>query len=94
MIEYICPYPYEKSIPIPPFPPHFVVPKFDKYKGKEDPKAHIGEFFTAFIEATREDSYLMIFFPRSLCRQEKEWFFLLPPEIKSWDELAKAFIHN
>ncbi|GLJ36063.1 hypothetical protein SUGI_0723640 [Cryptomeria japonica] len=37
----ICPYPFDKSIPMPPFPAHFVMPKFDKYRGKGDPKAHI-----------------------------------------------------
>lgn len=37
----ICPYPFDKSIPMPPFPTHFVTPKFDKYRGKGDPKAHI-----------------------------------------------------
>lgn len=55
-IHKICPYPFDRSKPMPPFPPHFVVPKFDKYKGKGDPKAHTREFFTTFIELAQEDS--------------------------------------
>lgn len=32
----ICPYPFDKSIPMHPFPTHFMTPKFDKYRGKGD----------------------------------------------------------
>lgn len=59
----ICPYPFDKSIPMPPFPPHFVTPKFDKYRGRGDPKAHIRQFFTACIEVAAEETYLMRLFP-------------------------------
>lgn len=62
----ICPYPYNKIIPMPPFHPHFMKPNFDKYRGKEDPMAHIREFFTACIEVAREESYLMRLFPQNL----------------------------
>lgn len=55
----IYPYPFDKSIPMTPFPPHFVTPKFDKYKGKGDPMAHIIEFFIACIEVAGEKTYLM-----------------------------------
>ncbi|GLJ58138.1 hypothetical protein SUGI_1421190 [Cryptomeria japonica] len=62
----ICPYPFYKSIPMPPFPTHFVMPKFDKYRGKGDPKAHIRQFFIACIEVVAEETYLMRLFPQSL----------------------------
>ncbi|GLJ20143.1 hypothetical protein SUGI_0365630 [Cryptomeria japonica] len=90
----ICPYPFDKSIPMPPFPTHFVMPKFDKYRGKGDPKAHIRQFFTACIEVAAEDTYLMRLFPQSLGDQAMEWFSQLPPGIKSWGDLAKAFIQH
>lgn len=37
----ICPYTFDKSIPMPLFPPHFVTAKFDKHRGKGDPKPHL-----------------------------------------------------
>ncbi|GLJ07896.1 hypothetical protein SUGI_0076310 [Cryptomeria japonica] len=90
----ICPYPFEKSIPMPPFPTHFVTPKFDKYRGKGDPKAHIRQFFTACIEVATKETYLMRLFPQSLGDQAMEWFSQLPPGIKSWGDLAEAFIQH
>ncbi|GLJ23128.1 hypothetical protein SUGI_0436420 [Cryptomeria japonica] len=90
----ICPYPFDKSIPMPPFPTHFVMPKFDKYRGKGDPKAHIRQFFTTCIEVAAEETYLMRLFPQSLGDQAMEWFSQLPPDIKSWGDLAEAFIQH
>lgn len=58
----ICLYPLDRSIPMPPFPPHFVTPNFDKYKGKGDIKTYIREFFIACIEVANEESYLMRLF--------------------------------
>lgn len=87
----ICPYPFDRRIPM---PPHFVTPKFDKYKGKGDPKAHIREFFMACIEVANEESYLMRLFLQSLGGQAMEWFSKLSPCIKSWGDLAKAFIQH
>lgn len=49
-----------------PFPPHFETPKFDKYRGKRDPRDHVKEFFTANIEVAHEETYLMHLFPKSL----------------------------
>lgn len=42
-------YPYDRSLYMLAFPPHFETPKFDKYKGKGDPRDHIREFFTSCI---------------------------------------------
>lgn len=55
-LEDLRPYPYDRSLYIPPFPPHFETPKFDKYKGKGDPRDHIRELFTSCIEVAHEDT--------------------------------------
>ena len=39
-----CPYPFDKTITMTPFPKHFEIPKFDKFRGKSDPVTHIKEF--------------------------------------------------
>lgn len=44
------PFPFDHTLYMPPFPPHFEMPKFDRYQGKGDPREHIREFFTTCIE--------------------------------------------
>ena len=39
--ENVCPYPFDRAITTTPFPKHFEVPKFDKFRGKADPVTHI-----------------------------------------------------
>lgn len=90
----VCLYPFNKSIPVPPFPPHLVTPKFDKYRDKGDPKAHIREFYIACIEVAREESYLMRLFWKILGGQAMEWFSKLSLGIKSCGELGEAFIQH
>lgn len=41
----ICPYLYDPSISVAPYPVGFKIPKFEKYKGKGDPRDHVCEFF-------------------------------------------------
>lgn len=79
---------------MPPFLPHFMTPKFDKYRGKGDPKTHIREFFTACIKVAREKTYPIQLFTQSLGGQAMEWFSQLPQGIKSWSDLAEAFIQH
>lgn len=93
-MEYLRPYPYDRSLYIPPFPPHFETPKFDKYKRKGDPRDHIRYFFTPCIEVVHEDTYILRLFPKSLGEPALEWFSHLPPRITSWGKLAKLFIYN
>ena len=40
-----CPYPFDKTIMMTPFPKRFEVPKFDKFRGKSDPVTHVKEFY-------------------------------------------------
>lgn len=77
-----------------PFPPHFETPKFDRYRGKGDPRDHIKEFFMACIEVAIEYTYLMRLFPKSLGGSALEWFSHLPLTITSWGDIAEHFIAN
>lgn len=43
----LCPYPFDKSIMTMPFPKHFEMTRFDKYKGKGDPRHHVKQLFMA-----------------------------------------------
>lgn len=37
----ICPYPFDRNMHIPPFLQGFETPKFEKYRGKGDPRDHV-----------------------------------------------------
>jgi len=91
-LEDISPYPFDKSLKMNAFPFQFEVPKFDKYKGKGDPRDHIREFSAACLEVAHNDTYLMRLFPRSLGGQATEWFSRLPPGIKTFNELLNLFV--
>jgi len=58
-LEDLYPYPFDQLIVMLQFLPHFVVPKFDKYRGKTDPIEHIREFFTSFINVANDELYFM-----------------------------------
>jgi len=91
-LEDIAPYSFAKSLIMKPFPYRFEVPKFDKYKGKGDPRYHIREFNATCLEVAHDETYLMRLFPRSLGSQAMEWFSRLPLGIKTFDELVNKFI--
>lgn len=91
-LEDIAPYPFDRSLVMKPFPFQFGIPKFDKYKGKGDPRDHIQEFTAACLEVAHNKTYLMRLFPRSLGGQAMEWFSRLPLGIKTFDELVNKFI--
>jgi hypothetical protein len=90
--EDLYPYPFDHSIQMSPFPNHFSVPKFDKYKGNSNPIEHIREFFASCVEVAHDETYLMRLFPQSLAGPAMEWFSHLPHGIQSWGELAEKFI--
>ncbi|XP_059070447.1 uncharacterized protein LOC131860098 [Cryptomeria japonica] len=77
---------------MPPFPKRYKAPNFEKYKGNGNPKDHVQAFYTACIEVTYDETYLMRLFPCSLTGQAMDWYAHLPGNIKSWNELAEKFI--
>lgn len=85
----LCLYPFDRTICMSAFPPHFETSKFDRYQGKGDLRDHIREFFIASIEVAQEDTYLMRLFPKSLRGPSLEWFSPLPPMITLCGELAE-----
>lgn len=59
IFEGICPYPFNPSISTIPFPKHFEILKFDKYKGRGDPRDHLQEFYVHCQEVLYNDNYLL-----------------------------------
>lgn len=89
----LYPYPYDKSIMVMPFPKHFEMPKFDKCKGKGDPRYHVKEFFMAFQEVSWCENYLLQLFPKSLSGPTLEWFSKLSFDtINMFVDLSKQFV--
>jgi len=75
------------------FPPNFKIHKFDKYKGKGDPRDHIKEFFMACQEVSYNDVYLLKLFPQSLTGQALDWFtHLTPSTVNTFPDLAGKFV--
>lgn len=64
--EVVCPYPFDRMIMMAPFPKHFEVPKFDKFRGKGDPITHVKEFFMHYQEVAYTDVFLIHLFSKSL----------------------------
>ena len=64
--ETVCHYPFDRAITMTPFPKHFEVPKFDKFRGKGDPITHIKEFYMHCQEVAHSDVFILRLFPKSL----------------------------
>ena len=61
-----CPFPFDKSIGMPPFPRGVELPKYEKYFGTTDPQDHLWEFGVFSMEFMHNHTYLMCLFPSSL----------------------------
>lgn len=93
--EELCPYPFDKTMTLKPFPKKLDMPKFDKYKGKEDPWDHVKDFYMAFQKVSYSDNYLIILFPKSLGGQALERFTCFPyGSIFTWPKLTERFVHH
>ena len=93
--EELCPYPFDKTMTLQPFPNKFDMPKFEKYKGKGDPRDHVKYFYMACQEVSYSDNYLIRLFPKSLGGQALEWFTRLPRgSIFTWLELIERFVRH
>jgi hypothetical protein len=93
-LDDICPYPFDRTLNMIPFPHNCDFPNYDKYNGRSDPIDHLREFRTMSLEFTRNDTYLMRLFPQSLGGHCMEWFSKLPPSIQSFEELVNKFINQ
>lgn len=86
-------YPFDISITIIPFPKKKETPKFDKHKGRGDPKDHLKYFYIECKEVSYIDSYLFKIFPRRLGGQATDLFTHLPHgTITTFFELANKFV--
>src|SRR5271156_2021307 len=88
-VDSICPFPFDKSITMVPFPPNVARLKYDKYTGETDPHDHVREFCALSIEYMHEPTYLMRLFPGSLGGNAMEWFSKLNLKVKTFDELIQ-----
>lgn len=89
----LCPYPFDTTLYMPPFPPGYVAPNFTKYKGKTNPIEHIREFMTNCMDIAYEHTYLMRLFSKSLTGPTLNWYSTLKG-IKTWNELVAKFVKN
>ena len=53
------PYPFDKTIMMTPFPKHFEILKFDKFRGKSDPVTHVKEFYMKYEDVAYNYLFLM-----------------------------------
>lgn len=93
--EELCPYPFNREMLRVPFPPYFELPKFEKYKGKDDQRDHAKDFFMSYQEVAYSDNYLIRLFSQSLGGQALEWFLHLPKgSLTTFVNLSTRFIKH
>ena len=74
-------------------PPNFKVPSFDKYDGTKCHFAHLYMYCRKMTGYTSNDKLLIHCFQDSLSGSATRWYnFLSHDQIKSWTDLAKAFL--
>ena len=74
-------------------PPKFKVPIFNKYDGTKCPSAHLYMYCRKMMGYTSNDKLLIHCFQDSLSGSTIRWYNLLSQDqIKSWVDLAKAFL--
>ena len=74
-------------------PSKFKVPTFDKYDGTKCPSAHLYMYCRKMTGHTSNDKLLIHYFQDSLSGSTTRWYnFLSRDQIKSWTNLAKAFL--
>ena len=73
--------------------PKLKVPTFEKYDGTKCPSAHLYMYYRKMTRYTNNDKLLIHCFQDSLTRLATRWYNLLSrDQIKSWTDLAKAFL--
>ena len=74
-------------------PPKFKVPTFDKYDGTKCPSTHLYMYCKKMTGYTSNDKLLVHCFQDNLSGSATRWYNLLNrDQIKSWTDLAKAFL--
>ena len=74
-------------------PPKFKVSTFDKYDGTKCPSTHLYMYCKKMTGYTSNDKLLIHCFQDSLTESTIKWYNLLSrDQIKSWTDLAKAFL--
>ena len=74
-------------------PPKFKVPMFDKYDGIKCLSTHLYMYCKKMTGYTSNDKLLIHCFQDSLSGSATRWYnFLSQDQIKSWTDLAKAFL--
>ena len=74
-------------------PPKFKLPTFEKYDGTKCPSAHLYMYGRKMTGYTSNDNLLIHCFQDSLTGSVTRWYNLLSrDQIKSWTDLAKAFL--
>ena len=93
-LDTLYPFPFDKSIDMPPFPIKVELPKYDKYFGTTNPQDHLWEFSALSMEFMDNKTYLMCLFPRSLGGKAMKWFSHFPTSIKMFDEISNLFFQQ
>lgn len=91
-LQDIFPYPFYRNVNMIPFPPNFLIPKYEKYNGRTGPQDNVRQICTMSIDFSLEDTYLMRLFLKSLSGQAMEWFCKLLLGIKFFEELVSKFV--
>lgn len=83
------------SVPYYVWPNNFELPKFDKFKGKEDPKDHLRMFKYECYLIDHTDPLMLRIFPMNLGGQALDWYNSLGQySLHTFQQLANLFLNH
>jgi hypothetical protein len=92
-LHQISHFPFSKEIEGARLPRNFSPPNYMIYDGRTDPIGHISHFRQSMALHLNNDALMCRMFPSSLGPMSLRWFNCLQhSSIRSWDELAEAFV--
>ena len=93
--DQLCNEPIHPSVPYYVWPNNFELPKFDKFKGKEDPKDHLRTFKHECYLINHIDPLMLRIFPMYLSGQALDWYNSLGQHsLHTFQQLANLFLNH
>ena len=76
-------------------PPHFKMPRFEKYDGTSCPEMHLIMYCNKMTVHAHNEKLLIHIFQESLTRAASEWYLRLKKnQARTWKDLSRAFLEQ
>ena len=76
-------------------PPHFKMPRFEKYDGTSCPKMHLVMYYNKMTVHAHNEKLLIHIFQESLTGATSEWYLRLEKnQVRTWKDLSQTFLEQ